>query len=225
MELPDPPPFLNGRQVLTDGVHEALLAMLVDGSLKPGEPLRTEALAQQLQVSATPVREALARLEATGMVRRLARRGYRVAELPTREEMAQFVELRLLLEPANAERACARADDGLVAALAQTVQTQRTAPTGPHYANFKTFLQADWAFHSLIAANTGNPFLEQVFDSFNGYMQRYRAFDDHVISDAHESCAEHAAVVDAFRDHSPERAAAAMRTHLEKLLERVRAAR
>ncbi|WP_320774593.1 GntR family transcriptional regulator [Streptomyces sp. CRN 30] len=85
--------------------------MPVDGSLKPGEPLRTETPAQQLSVSATPVREAPARLEATGMVRRLARRRYRVAELPTREETARFVELRLVLEPADAERACARADD------------------------------------------------------------------------------------------------------------------
>ncbi|MEV1026873.1 GntR family transcriptional regulator [Streptomyces sp. NPDC050264] len=222
MQLPDPPPFLNGRQVLTDGVHEALLAMLVDGSLEPGQPLRTEALAQHLQVSATPVREALARLEATGMVRRLARRGYRVADVPTREEMAQFVELRLLLEPANAERACARADRALVESLAQTVETQRTAPTGPNYANFKDFLQADWAFHSLIAANTGNPFLEQVFNSFNGYMQRYRAFDQHVISDAQESCSEHSAVLDAFRSGAPEEAGAAMRDHLENLLTRVR---
>ncbi|MFF5566885.1 GntR family transcriptional regulator [Streptomyces sp. NPDC012623] len=222
MQTPETPPFVNGRQVLTDGVHEALLAMLVDGTLQPGSPMRTETLAQRLQVSATPVREALARLESTGMVRRVARRGYRVAELPTREELAQLVELRIILEPANTERACRLADAELIDALADTVHAQRQAPTGPHYENFKEFLQADWAFHSLIAANTGNPFLEQAFNSFNGYMQRYRMFNDHVISDAQESSAEHAAILDAFRDASPADAATAMRHHLENLLTRVR---
>lgn len=213
-------PHVNGRQVLTDGVYEALVAMLVDGRLKPGSPMRTETLARQLEVSATPVREALARLESTGMVRRVARRGYRVAELPTREELSQLIELRLILEPVNAEHACRGADAALVDALAATVETQKGAPTGPNYENFKEFLNADWTFHRLIAGNTGNPFLEQAFDSFNGYMQRYRAFSDHVISDARESVAEHAAILEAFRAGSPDDAAAAMRQHLENLRDR-----
>ncbi|MFD7812191.1 GntR family transcriptional regulator [Streptomyces sp. NPDC059785] len=222
MQTPETPPFVSGRQVLADGVHEALLAMLVDGTLPPGSPMRTETLAKELQVSATPVREALARLESTGMVRRVARRGYRVAELPTREELAQLIELRLVLEPVNAERACAQNDPALIEALAGTVEAQQQAPTGPHYENFRDFLQADWAFHSLIAAHTGNPFLEQAFNSCNGYMQRYRMFNDHVISDAHESRAEHARILDAFRSSTPAAAATAMREHLEKLLARVR---
>lgn len=221
MSVPELPPFVGGRQVLTDGVYEALLARLIDGRLEPDSPLRTEALAQQLQVSATPVREALARLESTGMVQRTARRGYRVAPLPTMEELAHLIDLRLIIEPVNAERACARSDGAFVQALAETVDVQRKAPTGPNYENFKEFLTADWTFHRLIAGNTGNPFLGQMFDSFNGYMQRYRLFHNHVISDAAESTAEHTAILEAFRDQSPERAATAMRRHLENLLARV----
>lgn len=221
MPVTEPPPFINGRQVLTDGVHEALLAMLLDGRLAPGSPLRTETVAQQLRVSATPVREALARLEATGMVRRAARRGYRVAPLPTKEELAQLIDVRLILEPVNAERACLRADDALVAELAETVRAQGEAPTGPNYENFRDYLVADWTFHRIIAVATGNPFLAQMFESFNGYMQRYRMFDNHVVSDARESTAEHTAILRAFRSRSPADAAEAMRRHLENLLGRV----
>lgn len=223
MSVSPPPPFVGGRQVLTDGVYEALLARLIDGSLGPGSPLRTEAIAKELQVSATPVREALARLESTGMVVRAARRGYRVASLPTPEEMRDLIDLRLILEPVNAERACARADAEFLESLAETVHTQQQAPTGPHYENFKEFLTADWTFHRLIAGHTGNPQLARMFDTFNGYMQRYRLFGDHEITDAHESRAEHTAILEAFRAHRPVDAADAMRRHLENLLVRATA--
>lgn len=221
MQTSEHPPHVSGRQALTDGVQEALLAMLVDGELPPGAPLRTETLARRLQVSATPVREALARLESTGMVRREARRGYRVAEVPSREELSQLIDVRLVLEPVNAERACARADATLIGNLEQTVEEQREASTGPQYENFKDFLKADWSFHQLIAGNTGNPFLTQAFSSFNGYMQRYRVFNNHMISDAHESRTEHAAILDAFRSGAPAKAATAMRHHLTRLQTRV----
>ncbi|OON82642.1 FCD domain-containing protein [Streptomyces tsukubensis] len=65
--------------------------------------------------------------------------------------------------------------------------------------------------------------LEQAFNSFNGYTQRDRALSDHVISDARESAAEHAAILDAFRAGVPAEAGAAMRVHPENPRTRVQA--
>ena len=75
------------RQVLADHVYEELLASLMDGRLEPGTAVSIDGTARELDVSPTPVREALARLEHTGMVRRVALKGYRVAPVFTREDL------------------------------------------------------------------------------------------------------------------------------------------
>ena len=64
------------RQVLADHVYEELLASLMDGRLEPGAAVSIDGTARELDVSPTPVREALARLEHTGMVRARQLLGY-----------------------------------------------------------------------------------------------------------------------------------------------------
>lgn len=204
---------------LTDAVHDALLDLLMSRGVEPGSPLRTEALAVRLGVSATPVREALARLEATGLVVRSARRGYRASPLLSAQELGQLVDVRLLVEPGNAERACARADDTFVGRLWDAVEAQRTSPTGPGYAGFKDYLEADWSFHELVAEGTGNPFIVRTLDSFRGFVQRLHQVEEHV-PDALESVAEHEAIVRAFEARDPSAASALMRSHLERVLQR-----
>jgi DNA-binding GntR family transcriptional regulator len=204
---------------LSDSVHEAVLELLMSRGVEPGSALRTQALADRLGVSATPVREALARLEATGLVTRSARRGYRAAPLLTPQELAQLVDVRLLVEPGNAERACRRADDAFVRRLHEAVEAQRSAPTGPGFARFKDYLQADWSFHELLAEGTGNPFIVRTLDSFRGFVQRLHQVEEEV-PDAAESVAEHEAVVAAFEARDPAAAAEAMRRHLERVLRR-----
>ncbi|MBB2899475.1 DNA-binding GntR family transcriptional regulator [Kineococcus radiotolerans] len=204
---------------LSDTVHDAILELLMNRGLEPGSALRTQTLAVRLGVSATPVREALARLEGSGLVVRSARRGYRAAPLLSPEELAQLVDVRLLVEPGNAERACARSDDAFVARLWSAVEDQRTAPTGPGYAGFKHYLEADWSFHELVAQGTGNPFIVRTLDSFRGFVQRLHQVEERV-SDADESVSEHEAIVRAFEQRDPAAAAAAMRAHLRGVLDR-----
>lgn len=205
--------------VRVDAAYEAIVEMIMDRQVDPGSPLRVQALAARLGVSATPIREALARLEPTGLVERSARRGYRVAPLLTTEQLAQLVEARLVLEPANAERACARAGSTTVAALAEAVAAQRRASTGPYYSRYKDFMAADQSFHHLIADSSGNPFLLRASSSL-GLLQRFRSFDSEV-TDAGLSTAEHTRILTAFQARDPAGAAAAMRDHLDQLWQRV----
>src|SRR5690606_41447666 len=90
------------RQVLADRVYEELLAALIDGRFEADAALSIDGIARDLGVSPTPVREALARVEHTGMVRRAALKGYRVAPLMTAEEHGQLVAVRKLIEADNA---------------------------------------------------------------------------------------------------------------------------
>ena len=119
------------RQVLADHVYEELLASLMDGRLEPGAAVSIDGTARELDVSPTPVREALARLEHTGMVRRVALKGYRVAPVFTREDFAELMEARLAIEPVNARLACARLTPNHLKDLEQAVADLKDAPRGP----------------------------------------------------------------------------------------------
>lgn len=208
---------------LVDTLYDRIVGMLLDKRIAPGSPLRTEALAAELGVSATPVRETLARLETTGLVERSARRGWRAAQLLTHRDQVEVIELRLLLEPENARQACARASEDTVRELRRLVLQQSAAAVGPGYERYREYLQADWNFHLLIASSTENAYLEKAFGTISGYLQRFQLFATNVITDATECTSEHDAILEAFERHSPEIAGAAMRDHLTRLRERVAA--
>lgn len=96
------------RLTLTDEVYETIRAQLMDHVVAPGARINIDALARSLQVSPTPVREALARLEADGLIRKRPLAGYTATPLLTREEFEELVEMRLILETAAARLAATR---------------------------------------------------------------------------------------------------------------------
>ncbi|PRA00256.1 GntR family transcriptional regulator [Arthrobacter sp. MYb224] len=206
---------LPSRQVLADRVYEELLAALIDGRFEANAALSIDGIARDLGVSPTPVREALARLEHTGMVRRAALKGYRVAPLMTAEEHGQLVAVRKLIEAENAELACARADGEMVEQLADTIERLRTAPTGGSYSEFRDYWKADEDFHRLIAEFTGNPFLLTAFQALGGQVQRFRLFAGRGVTDADCAISEHTKILLAFQAGDPQAARAAMEKHLE----------
>ncbi|PRA04446.1 GntR family transcriptional regulator [Arthrobacter sp. MYb229] len=206
---------LPSRQVLADRVYEELLAALIDGRFEADASLSIDGIARDLGVSPTPVREALARLEHTGMVRRAALKGYRVAPLMTAEEHGQLVAVRKLIEAENAELACARADGEMVEQLADTIERLRTAPTGGSYSEFRDYWKADEDFHRLIAEFTGNPFLLTAFQALGGQVQRFRLFAGRGVTDADCAISEHTKILLAFQAGDPQAARAAMEKHLE----------
>ena len=90
------------RLTLTDDVYTSVQTLIMDHAVAPGEKINIDALARRLQVSPTPVREALARLESDGLVRKRALVGYTASPLLSRAEFEDLIEMRLLLEPAAA---------------------------------------------------------------------------------------------------------------------------
>src|SRR4051812_22513842 len=86
------------RQPLTRSVYQLVTEMLLTNGLPPGARLSIEDLARNLGVSQTPVREALARVEADGLIIKEPGRSYRVAPMMTMDQVRELTELRLLLE-------------------------------------------------------------------------------------------------------------------------------
>jgi DNA-binding GntR family transcriptional regulator len=116
------------RQVLVDGVYDTLLSFLMSGTLAPGDPIGIEWLSRSLEVSPTPIREALARIEGTGLIVREPLRGYRVGPRMSPKEFSDLMEARLLIEPYSAAAACRHRDDALLEELSGILAEMRAAP-------------------------------------------------------------------------------------------------
>lgn len=211
---------LKGRQVLTDQVFEAILAQLLDNEVPPGSSLTIDRLARDFGVSITPVREALARLETTGMVRREALRGYRVAPAPSPAEIRDLLEARRMLEPELAARAVAHARPTLVAELEGINEDLDKAQAGGDaFADWRPYWNADELFHRRIAEAVGSDAMLRMYLSTEGYTQRFRLLVHNQMSGEH-TVEEHRQIVEAVRRGSQEDARQAMLWHIEGITRR-----
>lgn len=211
---------LKGRQVLTDQVFEAILAQLLDNEVPPGSSLTIDRLARDFGVSITPVREALARLETTGMVRREALRGYTVAPAPTPAEVRDLLDARRMLEPELAARAVAKAAPSLVGDLERiSDDLDRAQAGGDAFADWRPYWNADEAFHRRIAEAVGNDALLRMYLSTEGYTQRFRLMVHNQMSGKY-TVEEHRQIVEAARNGSSDDARNAMLRHIEGITQR-----
>ncbi|MET7550471.1 GntR family transcriptional regulator [Streptomyces sp. NBC_01724] len=209
-----------GRTVLMDEAYDALLALILDEGLEPGTPLRIDTIAKDWGVSPTPLREALAKLENTGLVVRVPHRGYTVAPLLDDGGFRELMGARLLIEPYSARQACERDAEGTARALAESHRMMEAAAAQRAADDFRAYLQADSAFHATIARAAGNRFLSAAIDPLGAHIQRFRRFTGGRVTDTQEALAEHAAVLGAFEAADAEACEAAMRVHLEGVAHR-----
>ncbi|MBT2896802.1 GntR family transcriptional regulator [Streptomyces sp. McG3] len=213
------PPAAPVRQPLSDSVYEQVKAMVMDHEIAPGARVGIEALSRRLDVSPTPVREALARLESDGLVVKRSLSGYRATELLTRQGVEELFEMRLLLEPKAAALAAVHADESQLDAIEAIQDDMEThpGPAGP-YASYREFAALDQRFHDVVAAAARRPLLLDAVERLHTHLHIFRLSSLPVADDP--TAAEHERIVRAILRRSPERAAQAMTDHLAHSLER-----
>src|ERR1700712_919665 len=84
---------------LADGTYETIKAKILDHEISPGQHLGIDELSRDLDVSQTPVREALARLEADGLVTKIPLRGYEATSLLSVQQFDELFQFRAVVEP------------------------------------------------------------------------------------------------------------------------------
>ncbi|HEX5334109.1 MAG TPA: GntR family transcriptional regulator [Cellulomonas sp.] len=212
------------RRVLRDGVFDRLVEMLLSDSLAPGANLNIEGLARQLGVSPTPVREALAQLEHTGLVSRVALRGYRVSAPLTLDEIGQLNDARMIVELGALDIALRRRDTlaplldaaqrrhlDVVAAIADSPAPEHEAE---RIAAYRRFYDADWAFHLTIMEHAKNRYLLQMADVLGSHIHRLRQSVELGLRDMNEATTEHGRILRALQLDDPAMTMQAMREHL-----------
>lgn len=209
------------RQILADGVYEIIKSLIMDHRIGPGARIGMDALARELGVSATPVREALARLDADGLVVKRPLAGYTVAPLLDAEAFAHLFEMRLLLEPAAARRAAQRIAPAELEALAEELEEAERQAVGEDYERYRGFAAHDSAFHHGIAAASGNPLLHEALTRLRAHMHLYRLYFRAGI--AADTSREHRRILAALRARDARAAATAMTAHVRASRDRLAA--
>ena len=210
---------IEGRQVLADTVYDTLRQRLLEHAVEPGSKLNINALALDLDVSPTPVREALARLEADGLVLKRQLAGYTAAPLLGAREFDELFELRLLLEPAAAAGAADRADESDLDGLSAHLAEMRRALGADEQRALQSFVHHDALFHDRIAAASGSALMRATLERMHAHTHLYRLYFREGI--AEETCREHGRILDTLRERDADAAAATMRTHLRRARERL----
>jgi DNA-binding GntR family transcriptional regulator len=166
---------------------ESLRRDIVAGSLRPGQRVRQEEVAEALGVGVGTVREALAVLEQEGQVRYRPRRGYFVTELRI-EELEEIYALRRLLEERAARQALPLLDED---ALERIEVAARDCVRAAEAGNVTAELEANRRFHFALFASPGQPhtvrLIRLLWDStevyramyYNSPQERRRAVEDH----------------------------------------------
>jgi DNA-binding GntR family transcriptional regulator len=209
---------LSARTPLVDDVHGALVDMLMNHDVNPGARLNIDALARGLGVSPTPVREALARMEAEGLVLKEPRRSYTVAPLIGLDELRALIDFRLLIEPAAAAAAARNATTEQATALKTFARSGGAGHHDDATAN-RLDMVYDATFHDTIAQLAANPWLRDALVRLRSHLHMYRLY--HHAKHAAATKPEHVAIAKAIATRDPDAAAEAMRTHLTTAMKRI----
>lgn len=199
---------------LGEEVYNVLYAQLMSHRIPPGGRIAVDSLVRELGVSQTPVREALSRLEAQGLVVKTHLIGYSAAEQMNKSRLEQLYELRLLLEPALAAKAASNMSDAAIDALEGLAQ-QMNAPAGPDpQVAYGQFAKRDSEFHDLIAAGSGNELAREALANLHTHVHLFRLF--HHARATREANEEHAQIIAALRRRDASAASQAMASHIEQ---------
>jgi DNA-binding GntR family transcriptional regulator len=203
-------PRLENR-TLRERVFEHLRDEILSGTLEPGAELQEVALASSLGISRGPLREALGRLAAEGLVTITPRRGAVVTKL-TRREFVEAYQLREALESLAVRLAVPRLTDAdratlheLTGAMADHVRT----------GDADAFFEANLSFHDVFVRASGNQRLHRMHSQLIGQMSRLMRKSHELRGGMEQSIGEHEAILEAVDAGDVARAVRLLEEHIE----------
>lgn len=212
------PRAIRRPQGIVDEVFELIRADIMALRIPPDSRISIDELARKLGVSQTPIREALSRLEATGLVTKRHLFGYCCAPQLDRRQLDELYELRLLLEPFAARCAAERMSEDQLREVSELAKAMEPGETRHSYDRFAV---QDSELHDLIARGSGNLLVRDALARLHTHLHIFRLrFHSEV---TREASAEHAALVTALARRDGAAAGQAMRVHIEKSYQRLQA--
>jgi DNA-binding GntR family transcriptional regulator len=196
-----------------NAIYRRLRRDIVSMQRKPGDAISEKDIAQAHGVSRTPVREALLRLADEELVEIFPQSGTFVSRIPIRA-LPEAILVRSALEEKTARLAAERAGAREVEALYALIERQRQMVA---QGDRDRFHEADEAFHAEIAGIAGHPRIWHLVQQVKVQVDRFRRLTLPVPGRMARALEEHGAVAAAVEARDPDRAAASMAAHLDRL--------
>ena len=213
------------RTFLVEAAYEAILENILSGALTSGTAISEVSLAKELNVSRTPVHQALARLAKDGLIeqRRIDGRvdldlGDAAIARFGRDDVIEIYDMRLLLETAATQRAAKRIDPRTLAELTREADALAAAPDGVDW--IRQALDFDVRLHDALAVAAGNRRLRQEIEKYRLLVRAFCRMTGNS-ENLREALQEHQTVLKALADRHPAAAGQAMARHVQKRLDAV----
>lgn len=197
-----------GHRTLAEKAFDALHSAIVTGRLRPGARLPIEDLAERLQMSPMPIREALRRLHAAGLVENIPHRGARVTELSI-TDLAEVYEARLAVEVLAVRRAAERFTPADKARAQANLDTLGQLSDD----NSEATSAAHAAFHFTLYDAAASAWLRRLIAPVWETSERY-CLEFPQCRQLVPRASEHQRLLDACAANDPDRTAAALHDHL-----------
>jgi DNA-binding GntR family transcriptional regulator len=205
------------NRTLAEQVYHYLRTAIIDERLPGGSDLNEVAIAGELAISRGPVREAMGRLRAEGLVEVRPRRGAVVASL-SREEFIDAYQVRIALEVLAVRQGVPRRTEEAVAAIDELT---RKLEAGAESFSDEEYFHLNVTVHRLICDLSQNETLLGIYDRLLSRMARYRRRTGALTDDRSGAVAEHRQIAEAIKAGDAEGAADLMDEHLTFIIRRV----
>ena len=193
-------------------VYDRLKDAIITGTLRPLERISENKVAADFGLSRTPVRQALQRLEAEGLIQVVPKRGSFVSR-PTVEDILEIYQIRTPLEAVCARVAAERIEESQLALLDRLVRVEQAR--GPGRAADRS-LRAAAQFHAVIYGCSRNQRMATLLVDLQNQVHRVRVLWPSTVARLGDTWSEHAAIVEALRARDGAAAERLMTEHLEK---------
>ena len=207
------------ENTLTNEIADIVRERILKGEYQIGEKIKESSIAQELNVSRTPIREAFKMLEEEGLLDYLPNRGC-YAKGFTKRDVAGIYTVREALEEIAMTWACERITDEEIDKLEEQCELMDFYTKKR---DVQKILTMNSSFHDIIYNSTGSRFLAQVLRSYKGYLDKTRKsvfYREEFLDSIQE---EHKAIFEAVKSRDKEQAVIAIKKHLASSKERTEA--
>jgi DNA-binding GntR family transcriptional regulator len=196
-----------------DRAYAAILDRILSGHLPPGERLREEELSAAVGVSRTPVREALHRLAADGLIDFMPNRG---AQVRTWDDGAveEIFEVRALLEGRAASRAARHIGQERIEELEQLAVAMESHLGSPVAASDYRIARLNSDFHRIVIEESRSALIETLMQGVSQVALMHRTFMRYTPRELERSFSHHRELIEALSAGDPEWSESIMRNHL-----------
>jgi DNA-binding GntR family transcriptional regulator len=183
--------------LMPEAVYQQLKAAILTGVFRPGQTLRQEDIAKQLGVSRGPLREALPKLEAEGMIVSEPHRGCTVVSLAP-AEIVEIFELRAMLEASLAKASARKKDPAAAVRMREIASTMRSLEIGTVESDRQRWFDLNYELHDILLAVAGRRHHLRLLEIVRALAEPYLRMEISLTGSFAQADDEHDGLIEAF---------------------------